>query len=50
MPPVRGYGPFLGNPAASDPPEGSPWDDEMVDVPLCFLDLEMTGLTQRRTA
>jgi DNA polymerase-3 subunit epsilon len=27
-----------------DPPPGSPWDDPLAEAPLCFVDLEMTGL------
>lgn len=29
---------------AEEPPIGSPWDDPLLDAPLVFLDLEMTGL------
>jgi DNA polymerase-3 subunit epsilon len=28
----------------SEPPPGSPWDDPLGEAPLCFVDLEMTGL------
>ncbi|APR79375.1 DNA polymerase III epsilon subunit protein [Minicystis rosea] len=27
-----------------DPPAGPPWDDSIAEAPLCFVDLEMTGL------
>ena len=27
-----------------EPPPGSPWDDPLGEAPLCFVDLEMTGL------
>lgn len=27
-----------------EPPPGSPWDDAIAEAPLCFVDLEMTGL------
>jgi DNA polymerase-3 subunit epsilon len=30
---------------AGEPPEGSPWDDPIEEAPLCFVDLEMTGLS-----
>jgi DNA polymerase-3 subunit epsilon len=28
----------------SDPPPGAPWDQAIGEAPLCFVDLEMTGL------
>ena len=31
----------------ADPPQGPPWDDPLGEVPLAFLDLEMTGLDPR---
>jgi DNA polymerase-3 subunit epsilon len=31
-------------PDPGDPPPGSPWDDPLAEAPLCFVDLEMTGL------
>jgi DNA polymerase-3 subunit epsilon len=30
-----------------EPPPGPPWDDPLAEAPLCFLDLEMTGLHAR---
>ena len=33
--------------AAGEPPAGSPWDDPIAEAPLCFVDLEMTGLSPR---
>lgn len=36
----------MTRPASSrpDPPPGPPWDAPLAEAPLCFLDLEMTGL------
>ncbi len=31
-------------PREGDPPAGAPWDTAMAEAPLCFVDLEMTGL------
>lgn len=33
---------FQGKP--SEPPAGPPWDTGLAEAPLCFVDLEMTGL------
>lgn len=30
-----------------EPPPGPPWDEPLAEAPLCFLDLEMTGLHAR---
>jgi DNA polymerase-3 subunit epsilon len=34
----------MGKTEVEEPPRGSPWDNPLVDAPLVFLDLEMTGL------
>jgi DNA polymerase-3 subunit epsilon len=36
--------PASDRPGHPEPPPGSPWDDRLDEAPLCFVDLEMTGL------
>ena len=36
--------PASDRPGAREPPPGPPWDDVFAEAPLCFIDLEMTGL------
>jgi DNA polymerase-3 subunit epsilon len=41
-------GPISTQSASSPPPAGPPWDLSIDEAPLCFVDLEMTGLDVRR--
>jgi DNA polymerase-3 subunit epsilon len=47
--PDRGPAPGGGHAGRStpEPPPGPPWDEPIEEAPLCFVDLEMTGLSPR---
>jgi DNA polymerase III subunit epsilon len=47
VPRDHGGGPDPRAVPPSEPPAGSPWDDPLAEAPLCFVDLEMTGLSPR---
>lgn len=41
---MTAHRPASERPGRDEPPVGSPWDDALDEAPLCFVDLEMTGL------